>query len=155
MSDRLAEIRERAEAATPGPWQETDQPGGVLQVVFGPLTAKGYVDYEHTNQRSGFALSVVFPGDMEDYEGEDLANAAFIAHSRADVAWLLTVAEEAVDFLIEWYSGNGQDANTCDAATSLAEALGLPYPFATAAPVRALLLGDTTPTGAAAAGVAS
>lgn len=91
---RLVEIRARLEKATPGPWHWTDQPDGILSVAFGALNDAGEVDQRYTNVKQGYALCAYFPGSMEDYEGEDLHNAEFIAHCRDDVAYLLALLAE-------------------------------------------------------------
>lgn len=108
MSDeRLAQIRARLAAATPGPWHDTDQDDGVLRVVFGPLHPDGTIYAERTNVAGGYALAAYFPGSMENYEGEDLHNAAFLAHSRADVEYLLA-ALDAATARLDHYRGTCQ-----------------------------------------------
>lgn len=66
MSDRLDAIRARLEAATPGPWERNDQ---------------------HTKQHG-----IAGPLGLHATAWED-RDAEFIAHARADVAWLLDKVE--------------------------------------------------------------
>jgi hypothetical protein len=70
---RLVEIRERERAATPGPWWGADN---LNQYGYAAVTQEG--------------------GDRGDIgEAYSVANAAFIAHSRADVPWLIAQFEQA------------------------------------------------------------
>lgn len=75
-ADRLAQIRARAEAATPGPWGYTLQTptmGGTtwaLRIAGKPGIRAGVVEYQH--------------GD---------ANAEFITHARTDIPALLAAVE--------------------------------------------------------------
>jgi hypothetical protein len=85
---KLAEIRTRLEAATPGPWQaDTAQPGDA--VVWAP--SRGDVDSDTDllcnvgPSRHGEAM-VAF-----DFEAAD---AEFIAHARQDVDYLLRCVED-------------------------------------------------------------
>ena len=78
MTDRLEEIRQRAEAATPGPWvaygNTVDQEKtGWHQVVGTELTGLPYMTYERLTTKN-----------------ED---ATFIAHAREDIPYLLAEAE--------------------------------------------------------------
>lgn len=87
--DDLAAIRARWAAAAPGPWFDTDQPDGTLRVSFLPLVTGGEVPVHAPADWGAYAVCVVFPGDMEEYEGEDLRNARAIAAAPTDVAALL------------------------------------------------------------------
>ncbi|MFE0039379.1 hypothetical protein [Streptomyces sp. NPDC059015] len=71
MADRLAEIAARAEAASTGPWMSDG-----AEIYSAP---NGYID---TEQWVAETLNL-------DNEKASKANAAFIAHARADVPWLL------------------------------------------------------------------
>lgn len=75
MSDRLREIEERVNAATPEPWvwQEVGDGPENRQRMF--LGARG--------RHYGHVLKITWPELLED------ANAEFIAHAREDVPWLL------------------------------------------------------------------
>lgn len=99
---RLAAIRERESKATPGPWWGADE----------------------LNQY-GYAAVTQHGGDRGDIgEVYSVPNATFIAHSRADVPYLLGVAEAAERFLSLWFAGDGQDVDTCEAAIALQRAFG-------------------------------
>ena len=76
--DRLTEIRQRTEAATPGPWKVVDQGNTVpsLQVV-------NETTWENPKQIK--VCSSISP--------KREADANFIAHSREDMEWLLTLAD--------------------------------------------------------------
>lgn len=111
--ERLAEIRERAEAASPGPWERGLNEWAVqISSVFwgdGRLLAE---------------MNILNEADMVDpvaYERSE-PNAEFIAHAREDVPWLLAEvvrlmaereAREAAltrirDNAVAWH-GNGED----------------------------------------------
>lgn len=68
--DRLSEIRARAEAATPGPWQSSKSNYGVIMLF------------------NGTGRALLGPP-------EGAGNAAFIAHSRGDIPYLLDRLEKA------------------------------------------------------------
>ena len=76
--NRLEEIRQRTEAATPGPWKVVDQGNTVpsLQVV-------NETTWENPKQIK--VCSSISP--------KREADANFIAHSREDMEWLLTLAD--------------------------------------------------------------
>ena len=76
MPDRLAEIRARLDAATPGPWENTDDWSVVTAVV--RQRSKWLPDYE---------MPVADVGQP--------VNADLIAHAPADIAWLLDEVEAA------------------------------------------------------------
>ena len=83
MSDRLAEIRARLDAATPGPWENTDDWSVVTAVV--RQRSKWLPDYE---------MLVADVGQP--------VNADLIAHAPADIAWLLAENDafrEQIEFL--------------------------------------------------------
>lgn len=67
MRAELARIKERAEAATPGPWE----------FAFGDVRGVTYAD-----GRTGKVAHTWAPSDAE-----------FIAHARADVPWLLEIVD--------------------------------------------------------------
>lgn len=76
-NEQLAEIEQRLQAASPGPWVDSDSHDGsegLLQVYYGvePISS-----------------SVCVFCDMEECEGQDLHNAAFVAHAPADIATLI------------------------------------------------------------------
>ncbi|WP_418060789.1 hypothetical protein [Pimelobacter simplex] len=76
LDDTLANIRARAEAATPGPW---------FVEPCGDFGAKTALIPDVLRERYGAnALNC----------GEDFATAEFIAHARADVELLLTLVDE-------------------------------------------------------------
>ena len=75
MSDRLSEIRARAEAATPGPWvaeREDDYEWTVVGSTYEP-------DCRYVIADCGF--------------DSPQSNATFIAHARADIPYLLAEVE--------------------------------------------------------------
>lgn len=78
VTDRLEEIRQRAEAATPGPWRAygntvEQEKTGWHQVVGTELTGLPYMTYERLTTKN-----------------ED---ATFIAHAREDIPYLLAEVE--------------------------------------------------------------
>jgi hypothetical protein len=83
MSDaaRLAAIRERAEKATPGPWShyyaKELRPG-----MGGPTNEVNDTDRQPVVFWTGFDRGNYMPKQIK-------ANAAFIAHARADIPWHL------------------------------------------------------------------
>lgn len=74
MTDRIAEIRQQVEAASPGPW-EPDFDDGTIEGVL-HMVQHGNVN---TIARTG-----------EQFSHDDLA---FIAAAREDVPWLLDLVE--------------------------------------------------------------
>ena len=73
IDERLAAIRARAEAATPGPWHIEDD--------------SNFKNEEHAGSvvtEQGYYLAKIEP-DVDDADG----NAEFIAHAREDVPYLL------------------------------------------------------------------
>ncbi len=79
-NEQLAEIEARLNAATPGPWIDTDSKPtaeGMLIVLAG------------SDPISTTAREVCVFCDMEECEGEDLRDAKFIANAPADIATLI------------------------------------------------------------------
>ena len=75
--DRLEEIRQRAEAATPGPWN---------------LITMGRVG--DGDAEWGWIMGANKNWRWDDGDGpQSRANANFIAHSREDMEWLLTLTD--------------------------------------------------------------
>jgi hypothetical protein len=89
---RLAEIRARADKATPGPWYRAD---GDLEGF------PGSVDVQ--DERSFGICSMAERGAYAD-------SADFIAHARADIPWLL---ERLRDSALECVSAYGQAEDAC------------------------------------------
>ncbi len=87
MTDRLQEIKDRAAKATPGPWLRTDKPWLNPLVVFGPSQSwpTGWPE-----NPDGHITQVC---NTEYGDGDKMANADFIAHSRADVDYLIEFIE--------------------------------------------------------------
>ena len=75
MTDRLEEIKARMEATTPGPWGQMYQDG--IPTSFVLVEERFFLDTEP------------FSDDGQD----GIADAEFIAHSRADVEWLMQEVE--------------------------------------------------------------
>jgi hypothetical protein len=103
---RLREIREREAGATPGPWKDDVSEYGMLRV-----------DLRGEGRKTGYA-DVIFLADMEVSDGQDHRNAEFIAHSRADIPWLLALVDRQREAL-RWIM-SASDTN-----------VGLPYSLAT------------------------
>jgi molybdopterin converting factor small subunit len=78
-NDKLIRWRQVASRATPGVWTSIIKDDGSLLVNFG-------------DQCNGFARDLYF-GDLEDVDGEDIANSEFIAESRAAIPELLDEVE--------------------------------------------------------------
>lgn len=86
------EIRARWAAATPGPWHN-DNGGdeGVIRVWFRATPGDDLAGFPE-----GYGLTVacvLFPGDMETYEGPDFRTAEAIARAPEDIAALLAEIE--------------------------------------------------------------
>lgn len=81
-AERIAEIREREKAATPGPW------------ISAPY------------DRADKWIDVPAPGVRVDYDDVDHdeqdSNAAFIAHARSDIPWLREKVEDLQTILKEF-----------------------------------------------------
>jgi hypothetical protein len=77
MSERLAEIEARVEAATEGPWKQgNDAPRSSFGVWSGPL-------------------GLVCSTDSSSSDAPQAqANASFLAHARSDIPWLLERVKE-------------------------------------------------------------
>ena len=84
MTDRLEEIKTRMEAATPGPWEQMRQDG--IPTSFVLADGRFFLDTEP------------FSDDGQD----GVADADFIAHSRADVEWLVSEVEQARRVAENW-----------------------------------------------------
>jgi hypothetical protein len=78
-NDKLIRWRQVASRATPGVWTSIIKDDGSLLVNFG-------------DQCNGFARDLYF-GDLEDVDGEDIANSELIAESRAAIPELLDEVE--------------------------------------------------------------
>lgn len=97
---RIAEIRERAEKATPGPWS-VKQPGEhskeyIRVVDAGAPSTHGFISAgvaEVCCRRSSSEFKARTPSAREQ------ANADFIAHARADIPFLLAQIDELRDAL--------------------------------------------------------
>lgn len=93
--ETLARIRERADAATPGPW-ETDGTGEVSQHWSRPKPWETVVGTEVS------CMSYCYGGSAKGVERAE--DAKFIAAARADVPWLLEQVElrdKALDAVME------------------------------------------------------
>lgn len=83
MMAEIEAIRERWQQAPPGPWRWDDQPDGVIRVWLRDDPDAPSAGYEPT------IACLMFPGDMETYEGADLRLADAIAAAPSDIAALL------------------------------------------------------------------
>lgn len=125
----IEEIRARWQAATPGPWFETDLPDGVLRVAFVPLR-DGHVPAVPPMHMEAYSHYVEFPGDMEDYTGADLSTARAIAAAPTDIATLLAALDAVqrqlalADIVMRWVweSGPPDDGETEAAFAAYREA---------------------------------
>ena len=82
MSDRIAEIRARLDAATPGPWHKHDDEPWVTNSATPPMRI----------------IATGLRGQPE--------NADLIAHAPADIAWLLDEVERVTlerDIAKKWF----------------------------------------------------
>ena len=107
--DRIAEIRARLEAATPGPWE-----------------AVKWEDYDHMN---GYVETWDVEGPDHDGDGNGQQDAEFIAHARDDVPFLLAEIERLSTALAErdafWVSRLQAD----DAVEAIAAEFASGYPI--------------------------
>lgn len=85
MSDRLAEIEARADAATPGPWEADLDRHGETRGIW-PTTPGGEQIIGSYVAADGFD-SVGWSGGTDD-------NLRFIAHARDDIPWLINRVRE-------------------------------------------------------------
>lgn len=111
--DRLAEIREREQAATSGPWGTRRDLNGVYTVEARPRIAFGYFETD---------------GDVASLAGSDETayhNGQFIARSREDVHLLLAEVERAdrrTDLLMQKLARFNREVKTLTARAETAEA---------------------------------
>lgn len=84
MSDRIAEIRERLEGATPGPWQAIS-------------SGREHGDHWYVTD-AGEAIASIHASDGED-EDQREPDAEFIAHAPDDIAYLLARLSAVTDAL--------------------------------------------------------
>jgi hypothetical protein len=100
MTERLAQIRQRCEAATPGPWLGD--------------TIRGYIKYEMRGPGGELVLAVNHKeGNFGFIGANKIADRTFVLHSRADIEWLL----DRVDSLMA-----GQDEERARLEHAVAEA---------------------------------
>ena len=90
--ERLEEIRKRAEAATPGPWQVDDPPVGYLRII-------GGVDGDVYDDGSMKAIYTIVCDIHED--DDEQVNASFIANARQDIPDLLAALDDALARIAE------------------------------------------------------
>lgn len=82
-------IRERWAQVPAGPWcDDLDGDDGVIRVWFA-----GKPGIEHAKGTDLSVACVIFPGDMETYEGPDFQAARAIAAAPEDIAALLRAAD--------------------------------------------------------------
>lgn len=88
-AERLAEIKEREQAATAGPWVVEDwgyPESELMSIVAPPITCNP----PRHEMFSGLGNPII-----QDEKGECVtADMAFIAHARADIPYLLSRVEE-------------------------------------------------------------
>ena len=109
MTDRLDEIRSRAEAATPGPW--TIEP--LDRKYYGTEILDGNAELLFTIWReneSGPSVREIERSGLDgDFDwshmelADDYADATFIAHAREDIPYLLAENEQLIAFLAAAY----------------------------------------------------
>jgi hypothetical protein len=114
MSDRLEEIEARASAATPGPWRQGDWSGRCHQSHY-PHPGPPECRYEYELRQDGSWAShvarenpITLIGGHDNGPWLDPADAAFIAHSREDVPWLIAEVKRlrgAVNYLCDVREG--------------------------------------------------
>lgn len=80
MNERLEQIRQRLQAATPGPWRANTRFDNEIYIETGPINAP--------EQMCRFIGGSVYPQYV-------MRDATFIAHAPEDVAWLLEQLERA------------------------------------------------------------
>jgi hypothetical protein len=94
-------IRARWAHAAQGPWcDDVDGEDGVLRVWFRETPGTDIPGFA-----AGYDLTVacvIFPGDMETYEGADFRTARALSQAPADVAALLAEVARLNDKLIEY-----------------------------------------------------
>lgn len=93
MSDRLEEIKARAEKATPGPWSADDEhgdiPGAERAWCVSKITESG--DYSHD-------IAYLSTDCADPIGTQETADAEFIAHAREDIPWLVAEVERLREY---------------------------------------------------------
>jgi hypothetical protein len=127
MSERLtdaelAEIEARCEAATEGPWAYDNRGDKCSDVQVGIAADKWGI--QHNGYIPDAVEGTIYIGGIATiFSGNDMADGAFIAHSRTDVPRLLAAlrAERTRNAaLVAWVRKRGYD-------TTLRSPLGEPY----------------------------
>lgn len=90
--ERLAEIKARLDAATAGPWA-TDGPWWWDDDANGEPTCGEMV----TTRADRDTVAIMLPQESKLGTGNENANAKFIAHSRADIEYLLALVDMMKD----------------------------------------------------------
>jgi hypothetical protein len=90
-AERAEAVRERAAAATGGPWEATSPPTSHWYVFRGPVPGPGASEDERQRWARG---PDPFICDVRTHDGA--ADAAFIAHAREDIPWLLDQLDRSV-----------------------------------------------------------
>lgn len=85
--DRLAEIRARLYAATPGPWECVAEE--VKEDENGSAHFLHHIQVTNDADHDDAGEMIVYGSDWSDRRTNFSANDQFIAHSREDVEWLL------------------------------------------------------------------
>lgn len=99
MTDRLAEIRKRLYAATPGPWGKRRNISNTQNLI-GAARA---------GSKKRLLLAELSWGGPMPPKAESEANAAFIAHAPEDIAYLLEEVKRWQDYIHRHHIG--VDAN--------------------------------------------
>lgn len=92
-NDRLRQIQERCDNATPGTWAVADAGLGLVSLEVSPHKFNGMVvSVDAEPQRHGY-ISKSDVGGYARSRKEGIANTHFIAHARQDIPWLLAEIE--------------------------------------------------------------
>ena len=113
-SDRLAEIRQRADAATPGPWEAANLITNDTEDTLG--RGPWGVRSPSAEQFAGCHPSFDIVGCEDTLTGPDRADAEFIAHARRDTLELLAEVHGLRDCLNEanWMLENCRDESNAE-----------------------------------------
>ena len=87
---RIKEIRERMEKASEGPWFAEEDELGCKSIDMNIAAISQEWWDEGRRQQIAYTVGIA-------EEGEDLANATFIAHAREDIPYLLSLVDELVE----------------------------------------------------------
>ena len=88
---RIEDIRQRYQSSSNGPWRNTirrESPEGVARAIRSARCSEVVVNAKRTPKAENV---VCWMGPAAVETGDDLLDAAFIAHAKQDIPWLLSL----------------------------------------------------------------